>query len=170
MRRLRKARWKKKEEAPVANGQEQPAAAPGTFIDPYPNYNFRVEIAGVTEGHFTEIANLSVKIEAISYREGGLQQVEHRIPGRVQYGDITLRYGVTSSTELWSWLMAAASGNVDRRHVSIIMLGSDGSTEVMRWNLINAWPRYWRGAPLDALGRDVALSELTLVYETVEQG
>ena len=37
----------------------------------------------------------------------------------------------------------------------------------LRWDLINAWPSEWRGAPLDALGREVAIESLTLVFETL---
>jgi phage tail-like protein len=49
------------------------------------------------------------------------------------------------------------------------MLDSTGQTEVMRWNLTNAWPARWRGAPLDALNREIAIETLTLVYETIER-
>jgi phage tail-like protein len=49
------------------------------------------------------------------------------------------------------------------------MLDSTGQTEVMRWNLTNAWPARWRGAPLDALNREIAIETLTLVFETIER-
>ena len=148
-----------------------PAAAPaGTVPDPYRNYNFKLEIQGVTQAHFTECSNIGVRVEAIAYRQGGIQQVVHRLPGRVEYADVTLRYGLTASTELWQWFQTAVTGNVQRRNVSIILLGSDGFTEAMRWNLVNVWPREWRGAPLDALGQEVAIETLTLVFETLERG
>ena len=43
--------------------------------DPYRAYNFKLDIAGVTEGHFTECSGLGVKIETIKYREAGAAQV-----------------------------------------------------------------------------------------------
>ena len=91
----------------------------------------------------------------------------HRIPGPVDYGEVTLRYGLTSSRELWDWFMAGLQGQVDRRNVSILMLSTDGSTEVMRWDLIDAWPSEWRGTPLDALAREVAIESVTLVFESI---
>jgi phage tail-like protein len=151
-------------EAPAQN-----PAQPGTWTDPYRSYNFKLEIMGVTEGHFTECTGLGVKVEAISYREGGMSQAVHRLPGRVEYSDITLRYGLTTSRELWDWLLSAVQGNVQRKNVSIVMLGSDGVQEVIRWNLINAWLSEWRGASLEALGNEVAIESLTLVYETLER-
>jgi phage tail-like protein len=142
----------------------------GNWTDPYRNYNFKLEIQGVAQGHFTECANVGIRVQAISYREGGAQQVVHRVPGPVEYADVTLRYGLTSSKELWNWFQTAVKGSVERKNVSVVMLGSDGVAEVMRWNLVNAWPREWRGAPLDARGAEIAIETLTLVFETLERG
>ena len=157
---------------PEAAQSAQPTstgAQPGTFIDPFRAYNFKLQIQGVTEGHFTQVSGLEVEVTPIRYREGGATQVVHVIPGPVTYGDVTLSYGLTSSIELWQWLMSAVQGNVERRNVSILMLDSSGATEVVRWDLTNAWPARWRGAPLDALNREIAIESLTLVFETLQR-
>jgi phage tail-like protein len=152
-------------------GQEQGAAAQtGVWIDPYRAYNFKLEIQGVTEGHFTECSGIGVKVDVISYREGGNSQILHRLPGPVSYADVTLRYGLTNSAQMWEWFLSAVKGKVDRRNISIILMDNDGTTEVMRWNLENAWIAEWRGAPLDASGREVAVEMMTLVYETLNRG
>lgn len=147
----------------------QSGAAPGTFLDPYRAYNFKLQIQGVTEGHFTDVSGLEVEVQPIRYREGGATQVVHVIPGPVTYGDITLRYGLTASAELWNWLQTAVKGTVQRKNVSILMLDSAGAQEVMRWDLTNAWPARWRGAPLDAMSREVAIESMTLVFETLQR-
>ncbi|HEY0752982.1 MAG TPA: phage tail protein [Ktedonobacteraceae bacterium] len=144
-------------------------AQPGVFIDPYRAYNFKLEIQGITEGHFTSCSGLGVKVQVIRYREGGTGQIVHCIPGPVEYADITLRYGLTASHEIWDWLLTAVVGKVERKNVSILMLDSSGTSETMRWDLINAWPAEWRGAPLDALNREIAIETLTLVYETLHR-
>jgi len=144
-------------------------AQPGVFVDPYGAYNFKLLIQGVTEGHFTECTGIGVKVHDIRYREGGVNQVVHRLPGPVEYGDVTLRYGLTASTELWTWFMSSVSGKVERRNISIVMLAADGITEAVRWNLYNAWPSQWRGAQLDALGKEAAIESLTLVFETLDR-
>ena len=142
---------------------------PGVFTDPYRAYNFKLVIQGVTEGHFTECTGLGIRVQAIKYREGGTNQVVHAIPGYVEYADVTLKYGLTASAELWNWFMTVVKGKVARKNVSILLLDSDGATEVMRWDLINAWPSEWRGVPLDAIHHEVALETLTLVFETLER-
>jgi phage tail-like protein len=137
--------------------------------DPYRSYNFKLDIAGVTEGHFTECSGLGVRVTPIEYREGGNNQVVRHIPGPVDYAAVTLRYGLTSSRELWDWLMLAVQGNVERKNVSIIMLDSSGNNETMRWNLNDAWPSEWNGAPLDAMSKEIAIESLTLVFDTLER-
>jgi phage tail-like protein len=144
-------------------------AQPGGFIDPYRGYNFKLVIQGITEGHFTECSGLAARVHPIRYREGGTNQVIHVIPGAVDYADVTLRYGLTSSGELWDWFMSGMKGRVERKNVSILMLDSQGVAEVMRWDLINAWVSEWRGAPLDAMQRELAIETLTLVFETLER-
>jgi len=137
--------------------------------DPYRAYNFKLLIEGVTEGHFTEVSGLGIKVDAIQYREAGNSQVVRRIPGQVEYADVTLRYGLTTSRDLWDWFMTAVKGKVERKNASILMLDSDGVAEIMRWDLINAWPSEWRGAPLDAMSHEVAIESLTLVFETMQR-
>lgn len=147
----------------------QPAAQPGTWVDPYRAYNFRLLINNVTSGHFTEVSGLGVKVERISYREAGNNSIVRAIPGRVTYPSVTLRFGLTSSVELWDWLMSAVTGRVNRRNPSILMLDPSGSTEVLRWNLVNAWPEEWIGAPLDAMSRELAIETLVLAHEGLQR-
>ncbi len=142
----------------------------GSRVDPYRAYNFKLEIQGVTQGHFTEVSGMEMTINPIKYREGGSNQVVHMLPGPVDYAEITLRYGLTASSELWDWFMTAVNGKVQRKNVSIILLDSDGITETLRWNLINSWPSQWKGTPLNALGQGAAIEEMKICYEQLERG
>jgi phage tail-like protein len=139
------------------------------FTDPYRAYNFKLVIQGVTEGHFTECSGLNVKVDVIKYREAGNSQIVHAIPGQVEYSNVTLKYGLTKSRELWDWMMTAVKGQVERKNVSILMLDSDGAAEVMRWDLLSAWPCEWSGVPLDALNHEVAIESLKLAFTGLER-
>lgn len=138
-------------------------------VDIYRSYNFVLDIQNVTAGYFTEVSGLNISVEAISYREGGAAASVRKLPGRVEYGDVTLKWGMSDSTELWTWLMGVVNGTVERKEISIILLKPDGQQENTRWNLHNTWPRAWRGARLDAMGQEVALESLTLVHEGIER-
>jgi phage tail-like protein len=152
----------------MADAQTSTPAATN-LPDPYRSYNFKLQVQGVTEGHFAECSGMSASVQVISYREGGVSQAVRKLPGRVEYGDVTLRYGLTKSMELWNWFQASVKGKVERRNVSVLLLDTDGTTEVMRWDLVNAWLSAWRAASLDALGREVAVETLTLVFESLER-
>ena len=149
---------------------QEGGAAPGTQPELLRGYNFRMDINGVSEGRFTACDGLEVQVNALRYREGGAGPVVRRLPGPVSYGDVTLRYGLTTSRELWNWFMESVNGTPSRKNVSILMTGPDGLTEVFRWNLVDALPSEWRGAPLDALGQMVAIESVTLVFESINRG
>ncbi|AEB45872.1 MULTISPECIES: phage tail protein [Micromonospora] len=140
---------------------------PGAPVDPYRAYNFKLLVNGVTNGHFTEVSGLEVNIPAVAYREQGNDRIR-MIPGQVEYGPVTLHFGLTSSRELWDWVHAVARGTVNRRNVSVVLLDAAGTAEVLRWNLINAWPTNWRGAHLNTLSQEIAIAALTLRYESLE--
>jgi phage tail-like protein len=137
--------------------------------DPYRLYNFKLEINGITEGHFTECSGLDIKIETITYREAGSKTGLRHIPGPVDFGSVTLKYGLTNSTKLWDWMVKGANGDVQRRNVSIVMLDSTGTTELMRWNLYDAWPCEWHGSPLNAAEKGIALESLVITYDNVDR-
>ncbi|HEY2918716.1 MAG TPA: phage tail protein, partial [Candidatus Binatia bacterium] len=67
--------------------------------DPYKNFKFRVEIDNLTIAGFSECTGLSSEVGCIEYREGGDFFVR-KLPGLHKVGDITLKRGVTKSSEL----------------------------------------------------------------------
>ena len=145
------------------------AAAAGTYVDPYPAFNFKLEIGGITEGHFTEVMGLGGRITPIAYREAGNSQAIHYVPGRMEPGQITLYFGVTRNKDLFTWYKAGVAGHVQRKNLSIVLLDADGTTEVVRWNLVNAWPIEWRGSRIDARSQEVAIESITLVCESLDR-
>ncbi len=43
-----------------------------TRVDPFLNFNFRVEIDGITRAGFHEVTGLESTIDVVEYREGGV--------------------------------------------------------------------------------------------------
>ena len=144
-------------------------SAPRRTDELFRNFRFALDIRGVTAGHFTQVEGLGLRVQTIRYREGGANQITHALPGPVDPGEVVLRYGLTTNQDLWTWLQTVVSGRTERRNVSILMLNADGASEGLRWNLINAWPCEWQAAPLDALGRDVAVETIRLAFDQIER-
>ena len=138
---------------------------PSVRQDPYLDFNFSVEIDGVTVAGFSEADLPEGRIEAIAYREGTDKTSAARLlPGRVEYGPLVLRHGFAGDATLFEWWQAVAQGTLDRRNVSVILL-DEQRQEVARWNLRRAWPTKWVAPSLNALGNEVAIETLELVHE-----
>jgi phage tail-like protein len=140
-----------------------------TTTDPYRAFQFRVEIHGIQQAGFTECSSLGSHIEVVEYREGGDTTTVRKLPGKTSYPDITLKWGMTDSQDLYNWLLQTVKGTIQRQSGSVVQLDLTGS-EVLRWNFYNAWPSKWDGPAYNAKGNDVAIETLTLTCERVEKG
>ncbi|MGH9250068.1 MAG: phage tail protein [Acidimicrobiales bacterium] len=150
----------------AAAGTVAASAQPGAWNEPFRSYLFKLILDGGTDAaFFNAVSGLGMDVEAIEWREAGSNSIVRQLPGRISYSYVTLSYGLTSSDDMWQWMLSAASGSVRRRQVSIAMLDPTGIDEVLRWNLLDAWPKSWQGAPLDALGQTAAIERMTLVHE-----
>lgn len=140
--------------------------------DPLVSFNFAIEVQGQINGFFTEVSGLGSETEVAEHNVVGPNgsQVVRKIPGRLKWGDITLKRGITSNMDIWEWRKMVEQGNVDgaRRNGSIVMYDQMG-TEVARWNFQKAWPMKVTGpAPKSDTG-DISVEEMTLVHEYIER-
>jgi len=134
---------------------------------PYGNANFRVEIDGIERSHFFEIQLPDLGLEIAEYREG-VDAVEpiQRLIARPRLGNLILRRGFRGETELYQWWQRNASGQIDRRNLSVILLNSE-MIEVARWNMSRAIPVRLSYSPLDGLDGSPLLETLELAVEIV---
>lgn len=142
-------------------------AETGQRVDPFRNFNFLVEIDGIAQGSFIECSGLSATTEVIETREGGDNTTVHKLPGKTTYTDITLKWGLSASKELWKWREQVIHGTVARKNGSIVVYDLANRTEVTRWNFVNAWPSKWEGAAFNAKGTDIAVDTLVLSHEGI---
>ena len=130
-------------------------------------FNFKVEIDGVTQAAFKAVEGLDSETEVIEYQDGD-DIILRKRPGRTKYSNIVCKRGYISTDELWLWRKKVMEGKVERKSGSIILLNDNGD-EVMRYNFFEAWPCKWKGFTLDGKGTDVAVEELEFVVERWER-
>jgi phage tail-like protein len=130
---------------------------------------FYVLIDNVAQALFTEVSGLQVETEVKEYAEGGNNEFVHRLPGRTKVSNVTLKRGITRSNELFKWYMKIARGTIDRRNVSVVMYGVDGS-EVLRWNFLSAYPVRWIGPSFAASQERNAVETLELAHAGMQLG
>jgi hypothetical protein len=78
------------------------------------NYNFKVEIEGVTVAAFQEVGGLEVTTEVVEFQDGDDITTRKR-PGRTNYSNLVLKRGYTASDELWEWMSKTIDGTVERK-------------------------------------------------------
>lgn len=140
-------------------------AQTGARVDPHRNFNFLVELDGIAQASFTECSGLEATTEVIETREGGDNVTVHKLPGKTTYADISLKWGLTDSDELWKWRLSVIEGTFQRKNGSIVLFDLTNKKEVVRWNFVNAWPSKWDGPSLSAKGNDIAIETLVLAHE-----
>lgn len=131
-------------------------------------YNFKVEIDGVTFGAFTSVEGLESITEVIEYQDGDDITVRKR-PGRTRYSNIVLKRGFVNTDELWNWRKAVVDGQVERKSGSII-IADDTGAEIMRFNFFEGWPARYEIGSFDGEVSDVLIEELEIAVEKIERG
>lgn len=140
--------------------------------DPVPGFRFRVEIEGIAVAGFHEATGLEAEIEVYEYREGGLNDFVHKLPGSVRYpSNLVLKRGIADTEALWSWCersLDGIEGRVARRTVDIVLLDA-AREERRRWTFRGAYPVKWTGPELRAGTAEVALESLELAHRGLDR-
>lgn len=116
----------------------------------------------------TNAPDTILSVEIIEHNEGG-SITPRKIPGLTKFGNITLKWGMATDTDLFDWHMQIATGQILRKNGSVVLLDRAGN-EVGRWNFIRAWPSKWNGPDLNAEGNDIAIETLELTHEGLSRG
>jgi phage tail-like protein len=140
----------------------------GDRVDPALAHHFVVELQGIARGGFREVTGLASDQPVVEYREGTDAPTARKLLGLNTYSNITLRWGTTTDSSLWEWRKAAMAGRVERKNGSIVLLDETGQ-EVRRWAFHEAVPTSWKAPSFNATGNDVAVEELVLAVEGVEE-
>jgi phage tail-like protein len=136
--------------------------------DPYPNFNFAVEIDGNTVAGVREVDLPTATIHPVAHREGGDRtNATQLLPGRIEYGPLVLRRAYIADPALFQWWRSVADGNADRRNVVVILRDETGQ-EVSRWSFAQALATKYIGPSLHARGNEVAIETLELAVVSME--
>lgn len=132
--------------------------------DPYRNFRFRVEVDGIQQFGFSEVSGFDASINVIEYREGNEVTTTRKLPGLTKYGNITLKWGVTDSMDMYNWLSSAVQGQIQRKNVTIVALDEEGN-DVATWQVIEAWPSHYTAPNFNGQGNEVAIEQLEIAHE-----
>jgi len=141
----------------------------GIRNDPYTCFNFFVELGGLVVGGFSEVTGLTIETEITDYREGGMNEYLHRLPGPTKYpANLVLKHGLTDIDSMFLWHQDVVSGTVKRRSGSIYVLDR-ARLPAMWWNFTDAYPVKWVGPELKAEQNLIAFESIELVHRGISK-
>ena len=146
----------------------------GVTEELYGNYNFLLEIGGITGdakqvvGGFKSMSGMTSETEIIEFKQGN-DRVVRKKPGRTTYSNIVLERGYTATDDLFKWRKNIEDGIIDRRAGTITVLDQDLETIVAEFNFYEAWPCKWIVPEMDSDQSGMAIERIELAVEKVER-
>ncbi|HSK62746.1 MAG TPA: phage tail protein [Pyrinomonadaceae bacterium] len=131
-------------------------------LDPLRGFRFLVEIEGLVSAGFTRVKGISREVKYESYREGGVNDYEHKLVTQVSFPVLILERGLVLD-DLWKWALAVADGEVQRKTIWII-LQNEANVPSWAWQVENALPVKWTASDLDAQTSPVVMESLELAH------
>jgi len=126
---------------------------------------FAVEADGTIVASFSECSGLAATVQSDRWEEGGVNFTTYKFPGRTDFGNLTLKHGVTDSLDLYNWFLKVVQGVQCRKTVTIKLLTSDMQEVIRSWHLVHAFPVKWIGPSLQAGSNALAIETLEFAHD-----
>lgn len=130
--------------------------------DPMRGFRFLLEIDGITSGGFAQVKGIAREVKHESFREGGVNDYEHKLITSVSYPVIVLERGLVVD-DLWKWAQSTADGKATRKTVRI-RLRDEAGKNAWAWQIEHALPVKWSASDLDARSAQVVIESLELAH------
>ena len=130
--------------------------------DPFRGFRFLIEIEGLTSGGFQKVKGLQREVKHESYREGGVNEYEHKLFSQVSYPAVVLERGLARD-DLWQWAFEASEGRIQRKNIWI-RLQTEAGEKAWAWQLDWALPVKWSCSDLDANASQIVMESLELAH------
>ncbi|KAF0195081.1 MAG: phage tail tube protein gp19 [Bacteroidetes bacterium] len=141
-------------------------ARPADYYPPWGFY-YKVEfgISGnLSDVRFQSVSGLSVEYDYESFREGGENRFEHKLPVRTRYSDLILKRGMLTDSELINWFNRAfRDRQFEPSDISVILLNEKGEP-LKTWKVTHAIPKKWMISDLISTENAVVIETLELTY------
>ncbi len=140
---------------------------------PFVAFSFSVEISApgasssLCAAAFSECDGLEVGMEVKTIREGGNNMSQVRLAGPTVLGTLTLKRGMSSNFDLWTWVSAALANPGLRYDASVVVTSPQNGTTLAHFVLARCLPQKLKAPPLNAKDGGVAIEELQVAYESL---
>lgn len=143
------------------------ATSPGGYYPPV-GFHFKVEFVGIGNDNdirFQSVSGLSIEYDTESFKEGGENRFEHKLPVRTKYADLSLKRGMLTDSKVVEWCLKAFE-NREFQPVQVnVLLLNENHQPIKRWEVIDAWPKKWSVSDLNAQENGLVIETLDLAYK-----
>ncbi len=136
------------------------------MADYYPPLGFYYKVEfGISQVsndvRFQSVSGLTVEYDYESFKEGGENRFEHKLPVRTKYADMVLKRGMLTDSGVIDWLLNAFRDRVFEPASVNVILMNEKSEPLRTWKVAQAIPKKWQIGDFNA-------NESTVVIETIE--
>lgn len=117
---------------------------------------------------FSECSGLEMSMQPEEYKEGGNNATVLKFANRVTWGNLTLRRGLSSSSELWDWHYGFVEGRGKRRDGVVILL-DETRAPARIWCFRRGLPIKYTAPQLNAAQNGVAIEAIEIAHEGMLQ-
>ena len=142
----------------------------------YPPWGFyyKVEFSisqDTNDARFQTVSGLGVEYDYESFKEGGENRFEHKLPVRTKYSDMVLKRGMLADSTVIKWFLDAFRNREFKPSDVNVVLMNEKGTPLRTWKVTHAIPKKWMVSDLNANENSVVIEtmELTYRYFTVQQ-
>ena len=140
--------------------------------DPMVGAHFEISVGSVT-GYFTEVSGLGSESEVVEHKiiaKGAKELVIRKIPGRLKWGDITLKRGITKNMDFYEWRKQVEQGHVESARLDgTIIMYDQSMTPVAEWTFTKGWPSKISGPSLKSDDNSIGVEEIVIVHEGIKR-
>lgn len=144
------------------------SAAAGGLRNPIRGFRFTCSFQGLGTTSFKTVQGFSADVDTSEYREGGFGRLTKRkLPGLVNYGELTLEKGLYSNPLLYNYFQSFLEGGTFTPVNATITVFDNAGEATASWQVINAWPFKYESGGLDSTNSDVLIETLGLQHEGI---
>jgi phage tail-like protein len=130
-------------------------------------FHFQVEFDGIGNNNdirFQSVSGLNVEYDTESFKEGGENWFEHKLPVRTKYADLSLKRGMLKDSAVIKWCLQAFQSRDFKPALIHVKLLNENHTPIITWHVHNAWPKKWSVSDFNAQENSIVVETLELSY------
>ena len=135
----------------------------------YPPWGFYYKVEfGISKNtndvRFQSVSGLSVEYDYESFKEGGENRFEHKLPARTKYADMVLKRGMVVDSEIINWCNRAfRDRQFEPSDITVILMNEKGEP-LRTWKVAHAVPKKWLVTDLNSTENSIVIETLELTY------